>query len=450
VKIYGIPLHVWGENLFKAIGSRCGEFIDFDNNTASRGKLDVARIKMLTGFCGEIDEALKIMAMGVEYSLRVVEDKGMEQMFMHGDTSEEHEGSWTESQNIQVVVTEAEGDGSGGPTEEGDEDDDVDLPNGQYQTCALSKKVGEDVTLAEEGNCQTSPFVSAKVLEDQSGNRVQQMSEEVRILENEGTLEEPFGVKVTKGGKGVESYVVDVEGLMETCQDEGMELDSGGPGKRLDEEVEKNIRFFISEPNRSVNQTRSSSVPPDRLSGPLILGFQNQDLNLRDSISLCEVHRGVEINPACNSLPQPQKIVPSTACQRGRSRKPKSRPKPKRNPTMTAPKFLHLAEKVKEGGGGRQKKKKKGGEATKSDRGKELVVCSNVNVDNDLVGPKSMEAISMEGLNLEVVLPIIEPTPNSGSMMMEGGVEEGGGQSQDQIFSESSNLLQIQKAVGFG
>ncbi|MCI34245.1 hypothetical protein A2U01_0055463, partial [Trifolium medium] len=52
VKIYGIPLHVWGENLFKAIGRKFGEFIDFDNNTASRAKLDVAKIKISTSFGG--------------------------------------------------------------------------------------------------------------------------------------------------------------------------------------------------------------------------------------------------------------------------------------------------------------------------------------------------------------------------------------------------------------
>ncbi|MCI33429.1 DUF4283 domain protein, partial [Trifolium medium] len=33
VKVYGIPLHVWGENLFKVIGRKYGEFLDFDNNT---------------------------------------------------------------------------------------------------------------------------------------------------------------------------------------------------------------------------------------------------------------------------------------------------------------------------------------------------------------------------------------------------------------------------------
>jgi hypothetical protein len=335
VKVYGIPLHVWGENLFKAIGSRYGEFIDFDNNTASRAKLDVARIKMATGFCGEIDDALKIMALGVEYSLRVVEEKGMEQVFMHGDRSAEQEGSWVESHNAPVEVMAEDGDGSGGSTEEGDEDDDVDLSHGQHQASTLSKKVDGVVTLAEEGKCQTSPFVSAGVLEDQFGNGVLYVSEDVRGEENEGVLEGHVCEKVTKSGKGVETEVDGVAGLMETCPVVGKEVVLCGPGRRLDEEVEKNIRFFINEPNRSVNQTRSSSLPPNRLSGPLLLGFQNQDLNLSDSISLCEVRRGVDNNSVCNFLPQPQIVASSIATQRGRSRKPKSRAK--RNPTLTTP-----------------------------------------------------------------------------------------------------------------
>jgi hypothetical protein len=35
---------VWGEKLFKAIGSRYGEFLDFDKSTASTTELDVAKI----------------------------------------------------------------------------------------------------------------------------------------------------------------------------------------------------------------------------------------------------------------------------------------------------------------------------------------------------------------------------------------------------------------------
>jgi hypothetical protein len=64
VKVFGIPLHAWGENLFKFIGRKYGEFLNFDNNTASRAKLDVAMIKILTRFGRSIDEPLKIMALG--------------------------------------------------------------------------------------------------------------------------------------------------------------------------------------------------------------------------------------------------------------------------------------------------------------------------------------------------------------------------------------------------
>ncbi|WJX77735.1 hypothetical protein P8452_61014 [Trifolium repens] len=423
VKVYGIPLHVWGENLFKAIGSRYGEFIDFDNNTASRAKLDVARIKMATGFCGEIDDALKIMALGVEYSLRVVEEKGMEQVFMHGDRSAEQEGSWVESHNAPVEVMAEDGDDSGGSTEEGDEDDDVDLSHGQHQASTLSKKVDGDVTLAEEGKCQTSPFVSAGVLEDQFGNGVLYVSEDVRGEENEGVLEGHVCEKVTKSGKGVETEVDGVAGLMETCPVVGKEVVLCGPGRRLDEEVEKNIQFFINEPNRSVNQTRSSSLPPNRLSGPLLLGFQNQDLNLSDSISLCEVRRGVDNNSVCNFLPQPQIVASSIATQ---------------------------PEMAKEGGGGRQRKKKKGGEVTKSDKGKQIAGSSINNGENVIARPIAGEATSLEGLNLEVVLLIIDPTPHSGELRAVGGVDDGGGQYQELNFSESSKLLHIQKDVGFG
>jgi hypothetical protein len=56
VKVLGIPLHVWGENLFKVIGGKYGEFLDFDESTASRQKLDVARIKTATSFRASIDD----------------------------------------------------------------------------------------------------------------------------------------------------------------------------------------------------------------------------------------------------------------------------------------------------------------------------------------------------------------------------------------------------------
>jgi hypothetical protein len=105
---------------------------------------------------------------------------------------------------------------------------------------------------------------------------------------------------------------------------------------------------------------------------------------------------------------------------------------------------------AKEGGGGRQRKKKKGGEVTKSDKGKQIAGSSINNGENVIARPIAGEATSLEGLNLEVVLPIIDPTPHSGELRAVGGVDDGGGQYQELNFSESSKLLHIQKDVGFG
>jgi hypothetical protein len=66
---------VGGGNLFKAIGGKYGEFLDFDETTASRAKLDVARLKISTSFRGCIDEPIKIMVLGVLYTFWVVEEK---------------------------------------------------------------------------------------------------------------------------------------------------------------------------------------------------------------------------------------------------------------------------------------------------------------------------------------------------------------------------------------
>jgi hypothetical protein len=44
LNIHGIPLHVWDKPLFKKLGSLFGVFMDFDDETIERKRLDVARI----------------------------------------------------------------------------------------------------------------------------------------------------------------------------------------------------------------------------------------------------------------------------------------------------------------------------------------------------------------------------------------------------------------------
>ncbi|MCI35909.1 DUF4283 domain protein, partial [Trifolium medium] len=104
VKVFAIPLHVWGESLFKVIGEKYGEFLDFDDNTASRAKLDVARLKIATNFRGSIDEPLLIKALGVTYSLWVVEDKGFDPVYFQGSKHDDQELSWANSSNFPAVA----------------------------------------------------------------------------------------------------------------------------------------------------------------------------------------------------------------------------------------------------------------------------------------------------------------------------------------------------------
>jgi hypothetical protein len=49
--------------------------LDFDEDTAGRNKLDVARIKLATSFRGFIVESIKIKALEVVYTIWVEEEK---------------------------------------------------------------------------------------------------------------------------------------------------------------------------------------------------------------------------------------------------------------------------------------------------------------------------------------------------------------------------------------
>jgi hypothetical protein len=76
LKVFGIPLHVWDEELFKAIGTHFGEFLDFDEDTIGRRRLDFATLHVRTPKRGMIDEEICIRVMGVVHKIWVVEEFG--------------------------------------------------------------------------------------------------------------------------------------------------------------------------------------------------------------------------------------------------------------------------------------------------------------------------------------------------------------------------------------
>jgi hypothetical protein len=78
IKICGLPLHVWEEESFKKAGSMFGVFLDYDEATNTRQRLDFARVKVCTDRLGWISEQIHIKVMGADYSLFVVEDVSVE------------------------------------------------------------------------------------------------------------------------------------------------------------------------------------------------------------------------------------------------------------------------------------------------------------------------------------------------------------------------------------
>jgi hypothetical protein len=65
IEVPGVPPHVWD-----------GVFIDFDEDTIERKRLDVARVQVSTMRRGFIDEVLSIKVMGALFKLWVVEEGG--------------------------------------------------------------------------------------------------------------------------------------------------------------------------------------------------------------------------------------------------------------------------------------------------------------------------------------------------------------------------------------
>ncbi|MCH89123.1 DUF4283 domain protein [Trifolium medium] len=74
VRVYGLPLHIWGVKTFQMIADRCGAFLAMDNGTMQRNQFDFARIHIESDLLGYIDFVIRIRVQGAIYKVRVVEE----------------------------------------------------------------------------------------------------------------------------------------------------------------------------------------------------------------------------------------------------------------------------------------------------------------------------------------------------------------------------------------
>jgi hypothetical protein len=135
VQIYGIPIHSWGEDLFKLVGKRLGGFVDFDEETARMARFDVARIKILSTSWAFIDVVVKVEVEGVIFDLWVVEERERKKPVVMLNEEMEDEGSRVFPVEDCGVEDEVSGEGeyNSGADEESGAEEDVDRGKGVSQ-----------------------------------------------------------------------------------------------------------------------------------------------------------------------------------------------------------------------------------------------------------------------------------------------------------------------------
>jgi hypothetical protein len=80
LRCYGVPLHAWGKDLFRALAFKFGRFVAMDDTTRNFKRCDVARVKVLTAQKAIIDASMAVKVLGRRFDIRVIEELGGEDL----------------------------------------------------------------------------------------------------------------------------------------------------------------------------------------------------------------------------------------------------------------------------------------------------------------------------------------------------------------------------------
>ncbi|GAU32573.1 hypothetical protein TSUD_218320 [Trifolium subterraneum] len=73
---YGVHIHAWGIDLFRALAFKYGMFIEVDEKTAQFKRCDVARVKVVTKETKLIDSTMVVKVRDKRFEIRVIEETG--------------------------------------------------------------------------------------------------------------------------------------------------------------------------------------------------------------------------------------------------------------------------------------------------------------------------------------------------------------------------------------
>ncbi|MCH82393.1 DUF4283 domain protein [Trifolium medium] len=73
---FGVPLHVWGDAIFRSLAFKFRSFVEVDYSTKNMLRGDVARIKIVTDRPTCVDSSFVISVLGKKFVVRVMEEVG--------------------------------------------------------------------------------------------------------------------------------------------------------------------------------------------------------------------------------------------------------------------------------------------------------------------------------------------------------------------------------------
>jgi len=76
LRVYGTPVHAWNTNFFKLCVSKCGRFIQADECTVDKGRLDYARILISTSSLEVLNTTTELLVDGCKFTIKLVEEWG--------------------------------------------------------------------------------------------------------------------------------------------------------------------------------------------------------------------------------------------------------------------------------------------------------------------------------------------------------------------------------------
>jgi hypothetical protein len=440
VQVRGVPLHAWGEGLFKSVAARIGTFLDFDDNTASGAKFYVARIKISTTNKGLIDTVVKISVQGILFDLWILEENRVcygVQKFVKGV---EDERSWVESSIFSDGVAAELGEDQ---EFSGDEERSVGF---EVMATGLRPKKGEeDVSVVNLGKVDMN-FQKSTNKEELLGDRGSAKGDGLGEKSVEGCSfvsdkagEETMCVDGEQGGAITEFATTPLNNILAvdlyfgpgSSKTSNLGKGSSGPGGsdpiRVLQDVFEDVVLGQGEVGLEVDTT--SKLLEDSPSHGILGGGVNKAVVL-SSLSESDNSTNMEIQPAVKKNFNRSKF-----------------------PQLGVPKFIQLGEALKEH---RRRKKKEG--STSCSRGDSGSIEGSTNSTDSSNGPEEVGVSKEVEFDLEVVLPTPTVTVASGMRCL--GRDEGDGISAHEsvrlvcgengdLVRENLVLLESQKKLGF-